>query len=84
MNRPSSLFNLGERLGELEFPGKWAKIIPSLFGGAGRAEEKNSRSPVPGSQYSHGFLTFFANQRVQEASEGIPDDLQVPFQLPVS
>jgi hypothetical protein len=63
---------------------KGPEIILSSLGGAKRAEEKNARPSVPGGQHPHGFLTFFANQRVQEAGEGIPDDLQIPFQLPVS
>jgi hypothetical protein len=59
-------------------------FLPSPFAGAGRAEEENARSSVPGGQYPHGFLTFFANQRVKEAGERIPDDLKIPFRPPVS
>jgi hypothetical protein len=60
------------------------EIILSLLGGTGGVQEQKAWPSVPGGQQPHGFLTFFANQWVQAAGEGIPDDLEVSLRLAVS
>jgi hypothetical protein len=58
-------------------------ILPSSLGGAGRAEEKDLGSLIPGGYHPYGFLAIFTNQRVQATGEGIPDDREVPLKLAV-